>query len=157
MGPRRRLRGRRDPLRSVPDRRHAVSARRGLLLRPVEARPGAALRVGRNARLERVDVGGTALRGRPERGRVLAALATPPRAFADSSRFREHLPHPRRLLPFPAASRALAPSVRRGDTRAALFGRVPVASRLRDLSLIHISEPTRLGMISYAVFCLKKK
>src|SRR5450756_1576395 len=27
---------------------------------------------------------------------------------------------------------------------------------LLDLSLIHISEPTRLGMISYAVFCLKK-
>ena len=26
-----------------------------------------------------------------------------------------------------------------------------------SLSLIHISEPTRLGMISYAVFCLKKK
>src|SRR5659263_310327 len=26
-----------------------------------------------------------------------------------------------------------------------------------DLSLIHTSEPTRLGMISYAVFCLKKK
>src|SRR5450756_3001160 len=25
------------------------------------------------------------------------------------------------------------------------------------VSLIHISEPTRLGMISYAVFCLKKK
>src|SRR5450759_4882912 len=25
------------------------------------------------------------------------------------------------------------------------------------LTLIHISEPTRLGMISYAVFCLKKK
>src|SRR5450756_1463518 len=25
----------------------------------------------------------------------------------------------------------------------------------RNLSLIHISEPTRLGMISYAVFCLK--
>ena len=24
----------------------------------------------------------------------------------------------------------------------------------RNLSLIHISEPTRLGMISYAVFCL---
>ena len=29
--------------------------------------------------------------------------------------------------------------------------------RDNDLSLIHISEPTRLGMISYAVFCLKKK
>ena len=28
---------------------------------------------------------------------------------------------------------------------------------LLGLSLIHISEPTRLGMISYAVFCLKKK
>src|SRR5665648_923653 len=28
---------------------------------------------------------------------------------------------------------------------------------LSNLSLIHISEPTRLGMISYAVFCLKKK
>src|SRR5450756_611313 len=28
---------------------------------------------------------------------------------------------------------------------------------LEGLSLIHISEPTRLGMISYAVFCLKKK
>src|SRR5450756_2346516 len=28
---------------------------------------------------------------------------------------------------------------------------------LWELSLIHISEPTRLGMISYAVFCLKKK
>src|SRR5450759_1947864 len=28
---------------------------------------------------------------------------------------------------------------------------------LQKLSLIHISEPTRLGMISYAVFCLKKK
>src|SRR5665648_1238571 len=26
---------------------------------------------------------------------------------------------------------------------------------VRHLSLIHISEPTRLGMISYAVFCLK--
>ena len=31
------------------------------------------------------------------------------------------------------------------------------SASLYDLSLIHISEPTRLGMISYAVFCLKKK
>src|SRR5665648_617177 len=30
-------------------------------------------------------------------------------------------------------------------------------SNVIALSLIHISEPTRLGMISYAVFCLKKK
>ena len=28
---------------------------------------------------------------------------------------------------------------------------------LIELSLIHISEPTRLLSISYAVFCLKKK
>src|SRR5450756_2007381 len=35
-----------------------------------------------------------------------------------------------------------------GDRRKAM---------LQDISLIHISEPTRLGMISYAVFCLKKK
>ena len=32
-----------------------------------------------------------------------------------------------------------------------------VTSSIFTLSLIHISEPTRLGMISYAVFCLKKK
>ena len=31
------------------------------------------------------------------------------------------------------------------------------ADKVVYLSLIHISEPTRLGMISYAVFCLKKK
>ena len=31
------------------------------------------------------------------------------------------------------------------------------ASGVQDLSLIHISEPTRLRRISYAVFCLKKK
>src|SRR5680860_1382071 len=39
-----------------------------------------------------------------------------------------------------------------GDTaRAATSGEV------KDLSLIHISEPTRRTPISYAVFCLKKK
>src|SRR5665648_249080 len=32
-----------------------------------------------------------------------------------------------------------------------------LVDQVLDLSLIHISEPTRLGMISYAVFCLKKK
>src|SRR5450756_1469978 len=33
----------------------------------------------------------------------------------------------------------------------------PTVGEIYTLSLIHISEPTRLGMISYAVFCLKKK
>src|SRR5450756_1551984 len=37
------------------------------------------------------------------------------------------------------------------------FGILLEEARNRGLSLIHISEPTRLGMISYAVFCLKKK
>src|SRR5450756_2664769 len=39
---------------------------------------------------------------------------------------------------------------------ATLFFRpaAPVSVVLSLLSLIHISEPTRLGMISYAVFCL---
>src|SRR5450756_386617 len=32
----------------------------------------------------------------------------------------------------------------------------PICGTPIQLSLIHISEPTRLGMISYAVFCLKK-
>ena len=32
-----------------------------------------------------------------------------------------------------------------------------VKSEILDLSLIHISEPTRRTPISYAVFCLKKK
>src|SRR5450756_2966941 len=35
--------------------------------------------------------------------------------------------------------------------------RYPSGETKYELSLIHISEPTRLGMISYAVFCLKKK
>ena len=32
-----------------------------------------------------------------------------------------------------------------------------LTNRDLELSLIHISEPTRLLSISYAVFCLKKK
>ncbi len=35
--------------------------------------------------------------------------------------------------------------------------RVTTGASGEDLSPIHISEPTRLGMNSYAVFCLKKK
>src|SRR5660398_220658 len=34
---------------------------------------------------------------------------------------------------------------------------IPVSGTGSALSLIHISEPTRLRRISYAVFCLKKK
>src|SRR5678815_4507504 len=50
----------------------------------------------------------------------------------------------------------------RGLERATdrLHPRLVLGDRLHvlvDLSLIHISEPTRLLSISYAVFCLKKK
>src|SRR5450756_2461409 len=41
--------------------------------------------------------------------------------------------------------------------RLAILRQIQVVKAEYDLSLIHISEPTRLGMISYAVFCLKKK
>ena len=40
---------------------------------------------------------------------------------------------------------------------AARGGNITGSITYYNLSLIHISEPTRLGMISYAVFCLKKK
>ena len=57
----------------------------------------------------------------------------------------------------PAPLRTAAPVTTEQPTRR----RSAVAALARDaeteLSLIHISEPTRLGMISYAVFCLKKK
>src|SRR5450756_2483486 len=43
-------------------------------------------------------------------------------------------------------------SLKRGET----FFRYMYRGEGFALSLIHISEPTRLGMISYAVFCLKK-
>ena len=36
-------------------------------------------------------------------------------------------------------------------------GAAAVIGDALDLSLIHISEPTRLALISYAVFCLKKQ
>src|SRR5450756_666467 len=41
-------------------------------------------------------------------------------------------------------------------TRALFYDLAELGEERVVLSLIHISEPTRLGMISYAVFCLKK-
>src|SRR5450756_2784442 len=56
---------------------------------------------------------------------------------------------------------AVVPSVLGGSTTTSVAARPGVAGArprvtFMRLSLIHISEPTRLGMISYAVFCLKK-
>src|SRR5450759_18235 len=55
-------------------------------------------------------------------------------------------------LSLPASTRAWSRS--RSRFR---FSRRLTTPWVVSLSLIHISEPTRLGMISYAVFCLKKK
>src|SRR5450756_1590593 len=55
-----------------------------------------------------------------------------------------------RLVPFPPKRGCLQ------KAKDLISGPVPPYFML-SLSLIHISEPTRLGMISYAVFCLKKK
>src|SRR5674536_282890 len=50
------------------------------------------------------------------------------------------------------------PSLVKACTRLTrLPAEVVAAGTVGDLSLIHISEPTRLLSISYAVFCLKKK
>src|SRR5665648_1163573 len=67
------------------------------------------------------------------------------------------------LILFPLARRSLrqSPTPSRQDLyRFALMGFLGITVAYASflwLSLIHISEPTRLGMISYAVFCLKKK
>src|SRR5678810_41173 len=52
-----------------------------------------------------------------------------------------------------AGGKGGAEVVRAGAERAELSATFDVS----DLSLIHISEPTRQAEISYAVFCLKKK
>ena len=44
-----------------------------------------------------------------------------------------------------------------GNTQLNKDSLVIMGSKSGDLSLIHISEPTRQAEISYAVFCLKKK
>src|SRR5665647_3784719 len=54
---------------------------------------------------------------------------------------------------FPAQTDARLKCVKGDFTNAALLA----DAMGRDLSLIHISEPTRRTPISYAVFCLKKK
>ena len=47
-----------------------------------------------------------------------------------------------------------APALAQADIERVVVHKI---SKVWELSLIHISEPTRLDVISYAVFCLKKK
>src|SRR5450756_1644584 len=47
--------------------------------------------------------------------------------------------------------------IRQGSSISEAFEKYPKIFSPLYCSMLHISEPTRLGMISYAVFCLKKK
>src|SRR5450756_2196841 len=88
-------------------------------------------------------------RSRATRG----AVHSPPRrkdATDDHRRYRE--PHMTLKMGLPKGSLEAATL----DLMRRAGFLITVAQR-SYLSLIHISEPTRLGMISYAVFCLKKK
>src|SRR5660397_259331 len=59
----------------------------------------------------------------------------------------------------PLYSSAASDVYKRQGTNSILCFRMKFGNQLilTYLSLIHISEPTRLRRISYAVFCLKKK
>ena len=63
------------------------------------------------------------------------------------------------LIGQPSVRGEAAPGAPYGtDVNAALEKALAIARRMGlELSLIHISEPTRQAEISYAVFCLKKK
>src|SRR5660398_296089 len=78
---------------------------------------------------------------------TLGANTNGPATATVNSVLRTREPKPRRICPPPVYQSTLA-SGERCRTR----GRGGA-----HLSLIHISEPTRLRRISYAVFCLKKK
>src|SRR5674476_103901 len=54
-------------------------------------------------------------------------------------------------------ARAVATATSADLVRLQCYEGVDEARALYELSLIHISEPTRQAEISYAVFCLKKK
>ena len=72
------------------------------------------------------------------------------------------------LEPGDSDSAVMETSIGQGKTLVTPFHMALIASAIAndgvlmkpyviDLSLIHISEPTRQAEISYAVFCLKKK
>src|SRR5678816_3647893 len=56
-----------------------------------------------------------------------------------------------------STDKAAAPINLYGATKLCSDKLFTAANNIKGLSLIHISEPTRLLSISYAVFCLKKK
>src|SRR5665809_97043 len=121
-------------------------------------------------------------RGQPPRlspwvtPQVLLALAPARFSQGDQDGVRELLTQPHAILKanpdagtFANQLQKLERSLGRSSQRPAIFGDtltdrelavlrlLPSELTHRALSLIHISEPTRLRRISYAVFCLKKK
>src|SRR5450759_2074071 len=83
----------------------------------------------------------------PARGALLALLTASMLAVgaASASAVLVHLGNGKTLSYQPLRGTVMPLAVRPFST----------LTNLGYLSLIHISEPTRLGMISYAVFCLK--
>src|SRR5450759_4555806 len=90
-------------------------------------------------------------------GTGVAAAPQPARMTATSAERRTRPAGRRRA--WVGITGPLARDADRGDawTRVRGHGRAATRARVNRsescLSLIHISEPTRLGMISYAVFC----
>ena len=87
--------------------------------------------------------------------KAVQPVATPCRSAGPEPPSDPH--HPKTATPSEPTSAPHDPEIPEiGDASAA----IPAAGELRlsqCLSLIHISEPTRRVVISYAVFCLKKK
>src|SRR5450756_254461 len=99
--------------------------------------------------------------GLAERDRTEHPRMTPVRPILFANRTSELATSP--LTAIPATLDKEGTGGRSADSvrsRSTLRGPLAMAARRATrevgvLSLIHISEPTRLGMISYAVFCLK--
>src|SRR5450759_1988652 len=79
-----------------------------------------------------------------------AGAVTPAAVGQDQQRIRQRVASPTLLLPPQTDTLD-------GKIRGVVADAHIHKPTVEGLSLIHISEPTRLGMISYAVFCLKKK
>src|SRR5659263_582301 len=114
---------------------------------------------------------GSSRKGRRSRSDLPVLRSAPHRRSGERRRARERKGRPcaRRGRPEgraagPRTGNGAHPRTVRPDRADRKGARRGAGQALQDphrevegLSLIHISEPTRLGMISYAVFCLKKK
>src|SRR5678809_1707888 len=99
-------------------------------------------------------------------------IRRPPRSTLDRSSaasdvYKRQMIHSARIIPLDGRPH-IGPTLKQwlGDTRGHFEGNTLVIETTNfrsddgtvyQLSLIHISEPTRQAEISYAVFCLKKK